>query len=66
MLEAVKAHINNVADKPFEEFYADYLISVQEISIDLEISYYKLHNKLDILTLDKLICDGLNWSCSYA
>ena len=55
MLETVKTLVSRRVRKSFDERYADYLISVHNKSIALELEYLKRHNKLDVMKLDKLI-----------
>ena len=39
----------------FESRYIDYLLSIHNQTIMLEMEYIKKHNKLDIFKLDRLI-----------
>ncbi len=55
MLETICNYINNKSFVDFEELFVDYVLSIQNQSVLLEIEYLRKHNKLDVLKLDKLI-----------
>ena len=55
MLENVKKQVNKKTRKTFEEKYIDYILSVQDKNIELEMQYIRRHNKLDVMRLDKWI-----------
>lgn len=55
MLETVKNIISQKVVTSFEEKFTDYLISVHDTNIGLELKYLQKHNKLDVMKLDKLI-----------
>ena len=56
----VVAHRASTSRYPsFEERFIDYLLSIQNQSIVLEMEYIKRHNTLDILKLDKWIENDL-------
>lgn len=55
MLETVRKCIRKKEPKSFNERFVDYIISVQDKSILLEMEYIKKHNKLDALNLDKWV-----------
>lgn len=60
MLENVKKQINKRVRKTFEEKYIDYVLSVQEVNLELEIDFFKRHNKMDVLQLDRMISLEIN------
>ena len=55
MLETVKKYANRRVRKTLDEKFIDYMLSVHDMSLQLEIEYFKSHNKLDILKLDRFI-----------
>ena len=55
MLETVKRAVNRKVKKSFDDRFIDYMLTVQNESILLEMKYLKTHNKLDIMKLDSLI-----------
>lgn len=55
MLETVRKYVHKRSKKTFDEKYLDYIITMQDKSILLEMEYIKTHNHLDILKLDKWI-----------
>lgn len=59
MLDTLKEHIQCKNFRGFEEFYIDYVLSIQDRHIILEMEYIKKHNKLDILKLDRWITSSL-------
>ena len=60
-LDRVRRKINKISKDTtsFDELFVDYIMDVQDKSIQLEFDYFKRHNKLDILKLDKLINEEL-------
>ncbi len=56
MLQTVKQHIMQDSIQSFKEFYIDYIIHIQQISIEEEIKFLSRHNDLNIERIDKLIC----------
>ena len=55
MLETVKKSIKKKRAETFNEVFIDYIISIQDKSIELEMEYIKRHNRLDVLKLDKWV-----------
>ena len=55
MLDVVSHKVKSRRYPSFEERFIDYLLSIQNQSIMLEMEYIKRHNTLDILKLDKWI-----------
>ena len=55
MLETVKRSVNRKVKKSFDDKFIDYMLTVQNESIILEMKYLKTHNKLDVMNLDSLI-----------
>lgn len=62
MLETIKQEINKNENLTFEQKYVNYLLSVQNLSIKLELDYIKKHNKLDVMKLDRVINRLINSS----
>ena len=53
MLETIKKAIDDVPDKSFEEYFNEYIMYVQDRSIDLEVEYTfkKLHRDLTDMSI---------------
>ena len=59
MLETVKKTIRKRESRSFDERYIDYIISIQNKNIQLEMDYIRKHNTLDIMKLDKWVSGSL-------
>ena len=62
MLETIRKTIDDLPDKSFEEFFNEYLMEVQDNSINLEVDYTfkKLHSDIvDISTVISNEFEGL-------
>lgn len=67
MLETVKQAIDNLSDISFEEFYMQYVMSVQDTNIEREFSFLLDKNILDVPNMGHLIqntYEGLVSICS--
>lgn len=58
MLETIKSLINEPTI-PFDSFYLQYIMSVQDMNIQAEFEYLINHNTLTINSIDKLISNDL-------
>lgn len=45
--------------KPFEEFYLQYIITIQDMNIQSEFEYLIHHNTLTVQSMDRLISNNL-------
>lgn len=54
MLETVKSTINNLPSISFEEYYTQYVMQMQDMNIDNEVSFLLRNNCLTSLDIDKL------------
>lgn len=55
MLETIKKAIEEVPFISFEEYFTNYVMAVQDVNIDNEVSFMLRNNSLTTLALDKLI-----------
>lgn len=55
MLETIKSEIDSTPCISFEEYYCKYIISMQDILLDLEIEFAESRNKLDSNSILKLL-----------
>lgn len=55
MLETIKQTIKNVPFISFEEYFIQYMMDIQDSSIDDEVSFMLKNNSLTTLDVDRLI-----------
>ncbi len=55
MLETIKDYISSSPNVPFEKFYLEYMMRVQDENIEYEMSYMLLNNDINALILSKVI-----------
>ena len=55
ILSSVRKKLNNLPDVSFQEFFTDYIIQVDNESINNEMNSLVRMNKLDVMGLDKLV-----------
>lgn len=55
MLETVKATIQNVPFISFEEHFTNYVMYMQDVNIDNEVTFLLRNNVLTPLAIDRLI-----------
>lgn len=55
MLETINDFIQSLPNISFDQFYNDYIASVQDSNIDDEIAYIIKHNALNLSMMDRLI-----------
>lgn len=55
ILKTVRSKIKSLPDASFHEFFVDYIIQVDEESLNNEINSSVRMNQLDVLGLDKLV-----------
>lgn len=60
MLETVKKAISELPKESFNQYYMNYILEIQDKSIDEEFKYLRRHNKLDILNIDRWISSYLD------
>lgn len=59
MLETVKAYSKKNLRKTFSHRFVEYMMDMQDLSIQYEFEYIRRHNKLDVLNLDRYINSNL-------
>ena len=52
-------HIESLPDIPFDEFYMNYILQIQDQNIDIEMDFLIHRNELNPMRMNKLI----NKSC---
>ena len=65
MLQTIKSYIKETANTSFAEYYQNYLMTIQDLNIQLELKYLQVQNLLDVNSVDlitdsaykELICD---------
>lgn len=55
ILSSVRKTLNNLPNVSFQEFFTDYIIQVDNESINNEMNSLVRMNKLDVMGLDKLV-----------
>lgn len=55
ILSSVRKKLNNLPNASFQEFFTDYIIQVDNESINNEMNSLVRMNKLDVMGLDKLV-----------
>lgn len=55
ILSSVRKQLNNLPNVSFQEFFTDYIIQVDNESINNEMNSLVRMNKLDVMGLDKLV-----------
>ena len=55
ILSSVRSKLNRLPDVSFQEFFTDYIIQVDNESINNEMNSLVRMNKLDVMGLDKLV-----------
>lgn len=58
MLKQIKIMLNSPI-LSFDDFYLQYIVSVQDMNIQAEFDYLINHNTLTVQSLDKLISNNL-------
>lgn len=59
MLETVKSTINNLPSISFERYFIEYIMNMQDLNIDNEVSFLLRNNFLTTLDVDKLTFNEL-------
>lgn len=59
MLETIKSSIKDLPCISFEEYFTSYVMQMQDINIDNEISFLLRNNFLNVCSVDKLVANEL-------
>lgn len=58
MLQTITAYIHKLDIKPFDVYYQEYIVSVQQHNINQEFRYMLNHNVVNLNMIDRAIADA--------
>lgn len=59
MLETVKSCMDNIPDTPFDKYFLQYVMEVQDSMIAEELSYMLKYNVVDVKLVDRAISNAV-------
>lgn len=59
MLETVRSCLDNLEDIPFDAYFLQYVMDVQDSMIAYELQYMMKYNVVDIHLIDRAIADAV-------